>query len=91
MDLNQFKIDIFGVDHLGLGLDHALPEGGRDGGRVGSPEAGQTLPHDCTGAMLALRGGGGGPCGPPHLRCSFLSSLGLPLCRKHNTPLLLAS
>jgi hypothetical protein len=76
---------------LSLGLDHALPEEGRDGGRVESPGVGQTLPHDCTGAMLALRGGGGGPCGPTLLRCSFLSSFGLPLCRIQNTPLLLVS
>ena len=52
-DLHQLSIGILGGDHLGLGLDHALPGGEGDSGRMESPGRGQTPPHDWSEVMLA--------------------------------------
>ena len=43
-DLHQLSIGILGGDHLGLGLDHALPYGEGDDGRVESPGGGPNTP-----------------------------------------------
>lgn len=43
-DLHQFSIGMLGGDHLGLGLDHALPGGEGDSGRMESPGGGPDTP-----------------------------------------------